>query len=325
MQRRQFLFATLALAGAAKAAQGPGGALVWQQRALLGLGTTLTLRAAHADAAQAERALDAAVQAIRQVEAAMNLHRDDSELVRLNRQGFLDNPSNELLTVLNTAQYVSRRSGGLFDLSVQPLWSLYDQARQEGRLPTSAEIVAARPRVGWRGLQISPQRIELRRPGMALTCNGIAQGRATDAARQALQYHGVSNALINAGEFTSLGHNAQGQAWTLGIEDPRDESRLLTALHNDGRSVATSADNRSRFSADHRHHHIFDPTTGDSPPALSSVTVLAPSAMLADALTKVMFVAGPRRIAALARLWQVDVLWVDKQGLWQATPGLSLA
>ena len=99
----------------------------------------------------------------------------------------------------------------------------------------------------------------------------------------------------------------------------------MTALHCDGRAVATSADHRSTFSPDRRHHHILDPATGDSPPALSSVTVLAPSAMQADALTKVMFIAGPARIPALARAWGVGVLWVDKAGRWQATPDLRLA
>ena len=325
MQRRHILLATLGLAGAAAAATGPAEALQWRRRALLGLGTTLTLRAAHPDAAQLERALDAAVEAIRRVEAAMNLHRADSELVRLNQQGTLDNPSEELLTVLQMAQAVSRRSQGQFDVTVQPLWALYDRARRDNRLPTAEEIGHAKRCVGWQGVDISPRRIALRHPGMALTCNGIAQGRAADAAREALRRHGVANALINAGEYAAMGHNEHHRAWTLGIEDPHDEQRLLAALHSDGRAVATSADNRSAFTADRRHHHIFDPATGDSPPELSSVTVLAPSAMLADALTKVMFIAGPQRIAALAKDWQVGVLWIDKAGRWQATPNISIA
>ena len=91
-----------------------------------------------------------------------------------------------------------------------------------------------------------------------------------------------------------------------------------------GRSVATSSDHRSAFSMDLLHHHILDPATGDSPPVLSSVTVLAPSATLADALTKVMFISGPRQIEALARKWRVDVLWVEKTGRWHATSGIRL-
>jgi FAD:protein FMN transferase len=325
MQRRQLLFATLGLAGGAVAHAGPTAPVLWRQRAMLGLGTTLSLRAAHADPSQAERALDAAVAAIRRVEASMSLFRPDSELVRLNRQGYLDHPGTDLLTVLRAAQSVSRRSNGQFDLSVQPLWALHDQAQREDRQPTAGEIHAARQCVGWQFLDVGEQRIELRRPGMALTCNGIAQGYAADAAREALSNHGVANALIDTGEHASLGHNERGQPWSLGIEDPHDEQRLLAALRVDGRAVATSADNRSAFTTDRQHHHILNPATGDSPPELSSVTVLAPSTMLADALTKVMFVAGPQQIPSLARQWQVGVLWVDKAGRWAATADVPLA
>lgn len=323
LQRRQFLFAALSAATSTASHSNP--ALHWRQRMMLGLGTTLTLRAAHTDPAQAELALDAAVAAIRRVEASMSLYRPDSELVRLNRQGYLDRPSADLLTVLRLAQNVSRRSDGQFDLSVQPLWILHARAQREGRLPTAAEVHAAQQCVGWQHLDVSEKRITLRRPGMALTCNGIAQGYAADAAREALSNHGVANALIDTGEHASLGHNEQGQPWTLGIEDPHDELRLLAALRVDGRAVATSADNRSAFTPDRQHHHILNPATGDSPYELSSVTVLAPSAMLADALTKVMFIAGPRQIPRLAREWQVGVLWVDKAGRWAATGDVRVA
>jgi thiamine biosynthesis lipoprotein len=160
---------------------------------------------------------------------------------------------------------------------------------------------------------------------MAVTLNGIAQGYAADAVRAALQSHGVEHALIDTGEFGALGRSPRGRAWTLGVEDPHHTGRLIAALELDGRSLATSADNRSAFTPDHRHHHILDPATGDSPAALSSVSVAAPSAMRADALTKVMFMSSPALIPQLARRWQVGVLWVDKQGRWGATRDLRLA
>jgi thiamine biosynthesis lipoprotein len=58
---------------------------------------------------------------------------------------------------------------------------------------------------------------------------------------------------------------------------------------------------------------------------MSGVTVAAPTGALADALTKVFFVAGPGRARALARRWNVDALWIDKKGRWDATPGLALS
>jgi thiamine biosynthesis lipoprotein len=311
----------LGLPGAARAAA----ALQWRERPLLALGTTLNLRAAHASGQQAEQALDAAVARIRAVEASMSLFQADSELQRLNRTGQLARPSADLLAVLQTAQDVALRSGGAFDCTVQPLWSLYDRAARHGRLPDAKELAAARALVGWRGLNVQADGVSLTRPGMAVTLNGIAQGYAADVARAALQQHGIEHALLDAGEFATLGRNPAGQAWTLGIEDPRVEQQFIARLRTDGRGIATSADNRSAFTPDHRHHHILNPATGRSPTELASVTVAAPATMLADALTKVMFMAGPRRIPALAQQWNVGVLWVDKRGRWAATPDLALA
>ena len=155
--------------------------------------------------------------------------------------------------------------------------------------------------------------------------NGIAQGYAADRVRGVLAQHGIRHALVDAGEFAPLGANPQQRPWTLGIANPRAEAALLAQLTADGRCIATSADSETTFSADRLHHHIFDPHTGYSPRALAAVTVVAASGALADALTKVMFVAGPQQLPALARQWGVDALWVDKRGRWQATPGLRLS
>jgi thiamine biosynthesis lipoprotein len=302
---------------------GGAASTVWRTRALLALGTTARLHIAHVDAAKAEHALDAAAAAILAVDASMSLFRPGSEVARLNQWGRLASPSAGLLRVLREAQSVSARSGGAFDVTVQPLWRAHDLARQAGRVPSQAELDAARAQIGWQGLHVASDHIRLAHPGMAITLNGIAQGHAADAALASLRAHGVDHALVDAGEFNASGRNDHGRPWTLGIEDPHDESRLITALQLDGRALATSADCRSSFTPDRRHHHIIDPATGQSPISLSSVSVLASSAMRADALTKVFFMAGPARIDALAKQWQVDVLWVDKQGRWGATAGLQ--
>jgi thiamine biosynthesis lipoprotein len=121
-----------------------------------------------------------------------------------------------------------------------------------------------------------------------------------------------------------LGQPAHAGDWTLGVANPRDAQRLLTGIAMQGRCVATSADDQCSFSADLVNHHIFDPHTGRSPVELSGVTVLAPTCVLADALTKVFFMAGFDRALPLARHWGVEVLVVDKQGRWQASPGVAL-
>ncbi len=334
--RRQWLRCSLG-AGAALAGLGaaPGhaaaAALAWRERALLGFGTTLWLRAAHHDAGTVELALDAAVQAIRHVEAQMSLFDPTSAVSRLNRDGELHNPDAHLLRVLQLARQVAARSAGAFDISVQPLWLAWDAARRLGRTPTRQELSAARALVGWRGVEADATRVFLRRPGMAITLNGIAQGYAADLARERLAAHGIEHALLDTGEWAPLGRGPGGLPWTLAVADPRAEAggasgalQAVATLQARGRSLATSSDAHTTFTADRRHHHIFDPRSGESPARLASVSVVAPSCALADALTKVMFMGNIAQALALAAHWGVDVLAVDKAGHWQASPGLAL-
>jgi FAD:protein FMN transferase len=332
MKRRNFLRSSLGagtvglaasaglLAGDARGAD----PLQWRERTLLGFGTVLSLRVGHADSNLAERALDAAVETIRHVETQMSLFRSDSALSRLNREGVLWRPHPDLVQVLQLAQSVSARSQGAFDVTVQPLWKAFEQAASRQALPSPEAVKTARAAVGWQHLTVSHDAIRLGRPGMCVTLNGIAQGFAADLVRTRWQAQGVAHALVNAGEWTALGQPDTERPWLLGLQDPRDTQALIARLALDGRSLAVSADNECSFSADHVHHHIFDPRTGYSPAELSCVAVAAPSCALADALTKVMFVAGRDGALRLAREWGVDVLVVDKQGHWQATPGLKL-
>ncbi len=333
--RRQWLRTSLGLGvalagvGASSLAPAATSSLVWGERALLGFGTTLWLRAAHPEADTVQRGLDAAVQAIRHVEAQMSLFDPDSAVSRLNRDGELRGADADLLRVLRLAQQVAERSDGAFDVTVQPLWQAWDAARRAGRVPTAQALAQARARVGWRDLEVGVDRVRLRRAGMALTLNGIAQGYAADLARERLRALGIQHALLDTGEWAPLGRGPDDRPWTLAVANPRgvaaDAVRAVAAMQVDGRSVATSSDAHTTFTADRRHHHIFDPRSGQSPTRLASVTVVAASCALADALTKVMFMGGIDDALVRARHWGVDVLAIDKSGRWRASPGLRLA
>ena len=309
-------------AGAKVAAIGTPLKLQWRDRAMVGLGTTLSLRAGHADATQAEAGLDAAVKLIRHVERQMSLFDPQSAISQLNRNGVLHDPHPDFVKILKLAQWVSQHSQGAFDITVQPLWLAWQRAQAQGRLPSAAEVKSAQAQVGWQQVEVSRQRIRFARPHMAITLNGIAQGFAGDLAKAALQSHGVAHALIDTGEWSAWGQSPQSTPWALGVADPRHADALIARLTTDGRAVATSSDAHYRFGSDDQHHHIFNPKTGYSPRALASVTVLAPTCALADALTKVMFMTDAAQALELAKQWQVDVLAVEKTGRWRASAGL---
>ncbi len=298
--------------------------LQWASRTLTAMGTSMSIQLAHADARRVEGALDAAVADIRHIEDQMSLFRPDSAICQLNRTGRLDDPHPDMLEILRVAQQVAQRSQGAFDVTVQPLWLAFEEAHRQGRLPSEEVVLAARQHVGWRGLQVSDAVVRLERPGMGITLNGIAQGYAADKVKARLQKMGIAHALIDAGEFASLGQPAHAGDWSLGVANPRDAQHFLTGIAMQGRCVATSADDQCAFSPDFVNHHIFDPHTGHSPSELSGVSVIAPTCVMADALTKVFFMAGYDQALPLASRWGVDVLVVDKRGRWQASPGVAL-
>ncbi len=333
MTRRQFLSFGMGLAAtgalpalaATPLRRDAQAALVWRERLMQGFGTTLWLRAAHADGDRVEHALDRAVKRIRAIEAQMSLFDDSSALRRLNRSGRLERPDAGLLQVLRLSTRIAADSGGVFDVTMQPLWDVWEGASRESRLPSARELSSATARVNWRALDTSRERVLLPK-GFALSLNGIAQGHAADAVRSELQALGIRDAMLDTGETAVLGEGPARQPWQFGIEDvhsgkeaqarerARADAPVITVP--DGYASATSSDAHTVFTADRLHHHILDPRTGDSPQHWSSVTVVARSAALADGLTKVFFMLPKEAIAGAARRWGVGVVLQDKQGRW---------
>jgi thiamine biosynthesis lipoprotein len=288
-------------------------------------GTTVSVAAVHEDPSAAAAAIRDALGAVRCVDALMTVYRPGSELSRLNAAGVLERPDPHLVRVLEFSVRLAEASGGAFDPTVQPLWNLWAECRRQRRLPTSAELAAARAAVGWSDLEVSPRRVALRRSGMGITLNGVAQGYAADLAIGALRARGVVDALVDAGEHGAEGARQPGQPWTIGIQHPRAEGEVVAAVPMDGRFVAVSGDYATAFSDDLLYHHVFDPHTGVSPTALSSVAVAAPTGMEADALTKPMMVLDlPRARALLARFPGAGALWIDKQARIVASQDLPL-
>lgn len=338
MQRRNFILTSLgAVVGVAGTVclpeivrlAGPAAQAAGQRLftgAALAFGTTISVTLAHDDQRQAELAIKDAFDAARRVDRLMSIYNPDSQVFQLNRDGFLARPDPHLLVVLEQARQLSLLSGGAFDVTVQPLWRAFSEAQAAAGLPSARQRQQARARVDWRQLAFDRERVRFLRPGMALTLNGLAQGYAADLALAAVRARGVKHALLDTGEFIAQGVKAPHRPWTLGIRDPRDAAALAATLRVDGRSVATSGDYESAFSADFLHHHIFDPASGDSPLELAAVTVLAPSALLADGLSTAFMAMGAVKARALAaRLPAVDLMTIDKKGALWRSPGFPAA
>ncbi len=290
------------------------------------LGTDITLTVQCDSTQRAEQALQAAFDELERVEQIMSLYRPGSQVCQLNQTGQLADPHPDLREVLTTAHEVSRMTDGAFDVTVQPLWELSQRCRQAGRSPERSEVETARQMVDWRGVAIQPDSIQLRSPVRAITLNGIAQGFAADRILSTLRAHGIEQALVNAGEIGSLGHQSAREPWTAGLQHPRQPDEYSAVVALDGRSLATSGDYATTFTDDFSRNHLFDPHTGASPQELASVSIVAPTGLQADAMSTAAMVLGVERTLELvARLPDVDAFLVLKSGRTLHTQGFPCA
>jgi thiamine biosynthesis lipoprotein len=271
LSRRRFIAISAAAMAAGSAGAGP--VTRWSGVAL-GARTSITLALP-----DAERVVRLARDEIERLEGVFSLYRAGSALSRLNRDQALDAPPFELVECLGIAGLVHEATGGAFDPTVQPLWSTYAEALSEGRLPSDGEIAAARERVGWAAVSVAPDRVAFSRRGMAMTLNGIAQGYIADRVTRLLEAEGLEDILVDTGELRALGGMPGGGDWITRLPDGRS-----TGLRD--RALATSAPLGTVLDPAGRVGHILDPRSG-RPAAVSgrSITITAPTAALADALS----------------------------------------
>lgn len=289
----------------------------------LAFGTTITMHVMHSDQRSAELAIEDAFAQAKSVDALMSIHSQASQVGQLNAHGIVHRPHPHLLTVLAECGRLSALTSGAFDITVQPLWEQFTSAAERNSLPDDVVRKQAQALVDWRAVEFNAQQIRLTKPGMSITLNGIAQGYAVDLALAAISTRGIQHALLDTGEFISVGKKID-HAWQVGIQDPRHTDQLAALLGMDGRSIATSGDYETFFTPDFVHNHIFDPSTGDSPVELASVTVAAPSGLLADGLSTAFFVMGHKKsLQLLASMPQVDALFIDKRGNSWSSAGLQ--
>lgn len=278
--------------------------VVWRGVAM---GAMASMTLVHPDRGAAGRLIDRCLAEIDRLEAIFSLYRPDSALVRLNAEGVLDHPPLELVEVLSFAGSLARHSDGAFDATVQPLFELYaghfadPHAGPAG--PPPARLAEALELVDHRNVEVASNAIVLRRPGMKLTLNGLAQGYVTDRVAALLASEGFENMLLDLGELRGRGRHPDGRPWQAGIADPASPGETLFTVDLVERvglpALATSGGYGMHFDPERRYHHLFDPATGRSGTHHASVSVAAPTALLADGLSTALAATPPERCAML--------------------------
>jgi FAD:protein FMN transferase len=293
--------AGLPLMIAAVRATAPGGRLFDWQGEVLGALAELSLW--DTDETAARRTIRKVEAEIARYERIFSLARADSETSRLNAHGALAKPSPELRGLMEESRRFSVLSAGAFDISVQPLWRLYEAhfwsraAVQEDILARARDV--ARDLVDFRAIDIGAARIAFARDGMAVTLNSLAQGYITDAAADLLRNEGYTTAFVDLGEIRALGRHPEGRDWRVGIRNAQAAAGVAQTVGLADTAMAVSGGYGTTFEPSGRFHHIFDPHTGESAHGLLDATVIGPRATAANGLSTALCVTGEERAAAL--------------------------
>lgn len=286
--------------------------LVYQEGRLL-MGTVVTLTIPTDDAELARSAAEQAFAAMERIEQCMSTYRAESELSQLNRAAASEAVpvSADLFTVISAALDYARLTDGAFDVTVGPAMEAWGFVSRKWRVPGAEELEHLRKIVGYELVRLDggQHSVHFARDGVAVDLGGIAAGYAVDAARHVLEEAGVADAMINAGGdiYVMGGQPGQG-TWNVGIRHPFDDGRLLTTIAVTNRAVATSGNaNRSFMRDGVMYGHILDPRTLLPARGVVSSTVIAPTAIMADALATGVFVLGPDEgLRLLNRLPEVE-------------------
>ena len=221
----------------------------------------------------------------------------------------------EVVAVVRASVGVSEASGGVFDITVEPLVRLWGFYGDHPAVPEQRQIDSCLRLVGYRNLVVESGRVTKRNPATRIDLGGIAKGYGLAEAARVLRQAGVDSALIDlGGDVYAIGRKGD-QQWKVGIRNPRGDGVIgVVELHN--LAAATSGDyERFFFGADSvRYCHILNPHTGWPARGVASATVLMRDPLTAQGWSKVLFIRGRDALPPLEQAGGIEGLLVtDKQ------------
>ena len=249
--------------------------------------------------AQGESAIAKAIAEVERIEQLLSTFKPDSVTNLVNNFAGIRpvKVGEEFLMLVQRALKISSLTDGAFDITYgsidKSLWN-FDVTMTE--LPSKEIALQSVRLINYQNVAINEtaQTIFLKNKGMRIGFGGIGKGYAADKAKQLLQANGIPHGIVNAaGDLITWGTQLNGKPWTIGIADPNQVDRPFSALNIGNMAIATSG-NYEKFALidGKKFSHTIDPKTGLPVSGIKSVSIICPSAELADALATPVTVMG---------------------------------
>lgn len=283
----------------------------------LDMGTFVSMTLIHPSRDEAQEAMGLAFEEINRLTRLMNRFSQSTAVGELNREGMLKDLPPELAEVVGQALRYFKLTGGVFDITVEPIVDLFMKrfSKRDKTPPSEQELSDALSRVGAENIIFKGRSITFRKDGMGITLDGIAKGYIVDRASKVLSSKGIKNHLINAGgDIRTIGHAKGKRPWTIAIQDPQKKRHYPDIIKMKDGAIATSGNYEVYFDKEKMFHHIVNPKTGHSPLETTSASVMAKTTMEADALSTSTFIIGPTRaISFIDSLPECECLLITRK------------
>lgn len=263
------------------------------------MGNNFEFSVVSADEGWANRCIDAAITEVRRIEKLLTTFDESSQTNQVNVLAGI-NPvavDEEVYTLIERSLRISALTQGAFDITYGSIdKSLWNFDKTMTVLPDPEQARKMVRLINYRNVILDPQHhtVFLKEKGMRIGFGGIGKGYAADQAKIILTSLGVKHGIVNAaGDLTVWGHQPNGEPWTIGIADPDKESLPFASVNLTNTSVATSGNYEKFVVIDGvKYSHTLDPKTGYPVHGIKSVTIICPSAELADAMATPVMVMG---------------------------------
>ncbi|MFH1562524.1 MAG: FAD:protein FMN transferase [Nitrospirota bacterium] len=260
------------------------------------MGTIAEIKIIADDPIIAEETIKRCFERVKKIEDEMSFQNSESELSCLNHNRKMK-VGKDLFYILEKSLAYAKLSNGAFDVTIGPLTELWGFSEDKRIIPSRAQIAQKAVLVDYQQVKLNPRNKEVFLPieGMKIDLGGVAKGYAVEEAMEIIKTAGIKDALVNIGRnIKVIGKNPSGKTWMIGLQHPRNEDEILSAFPLKGdMSVATSGDYEHFFiDKDRRYHHLLDPKSGYPTNLCISVTIITPSAMIADILSTAVFILG---------------------------------
>lgn len=263
------------------------------------MGNNFEFSVVSADEGWANRCIDAAITEVRRIEKLLTTFDESSQTNQVNALAGI-NPvavDEEVYTLIERSLRISALTQGAFDITYGSIdKSLWNFDKTMTVLPDPEQARKMVRLINYRNVILDPQHhtVFLKEKGMRIGFGGIGKGYAADQAKIILTSLGVKHGIVNAaGDLTVWGHQPNGEPWTIGIADPDKESLPFASVNLTNTSVATSGNYEKFVVIDGvKYSHTLDPKTGYPVHGIKSVTIICPSAELADAMATPVMVMG---------------------------------